>query len=208
MDEMEENGVVPNEVTYGVMIEAFCKEKKSGEALNLFDDMLERKYIPSSSLCCKVTDVLCQEGKVDEGCYLWKKMLKNDCLPDNALLSTLIHWLCKEGKIWEARKMFDEIEKGSVPSLLTGFVRLGMRWRELGFWRKCWIKAANKVTYNILIEGIQGRGKEGEVEKVVSMAMSSGRVNKSSWDLFLTKIVDKLDSGVDVLDQLLEESAV
>ena len=54
---MEENGVVPNEVTFGVMIESFYKEKESREALNLFDDILERKYIPSSSLYCKVIDV-------------------------------------------------------------------------------------------------------------------------------------------------------
>ncbi|XVF33117.1 hypothetical protein REPUB_Repub17cG0140800 [Reevesia pubescens] len=250
MDEMEENGVFPNEVTYGVMIEAFCKEKKSGEALNLFDDMLQRKYIPSSSLCCKVIDVLCAKGKVDEGCYLWKKMLKNDCLPDNAILSTLIHWLCKEGKVWEARKMFDEFEKGSVPSLLTyntlingmcergelseagklwddmvekgcnpnvftynmlikGFCKIGNEMEGIRVLEEMLDKGClpNKATYNILIEGFQGVGKQGEVEKVVLAAMSSGRVDRSSWDLFLTKIVGKLDSGVDVLDQLLSESA-
>ncbi|XP_007051476.2 PREDICTED: pentatricopeptide repeat-containing protein At5g16420, mitochondrial [Theobroma cacao] len=249
MDEMEENGVVPNEVTYGVMIEAFCKEKKSGEALNLFDEMLERKYIPSSSLCCKVIDVLCDEGKVEEGCYLWKKMLKNDCLPDNAILSTLIHWLCKKGKVWEARKMFDEFEKGSVPSLLTyntlingmcergelneagklwddmvekgcnpnvftynmlikGFCKMGNVMEGIRILEEMLDKGCfpNKVTYSVLIEGLQDMGKEGEVGKVVSMAMSRGRVDGSSWDLFLTKIVGKLDSGVHVLDQLLLES--
>ncbi|PPD77404.1 hypothetical protein GOBAR_DD25667 [Gossypium barbadense] len=249
MDEMEENGVAPNEVTYGVMIEAFCKEKKSGEALNMFDDMLQRKYIPSSSLSCKVIDLLCEEGRVEEGCYLWKKMLKNDCLPDNAILSTLIHWLCKEGKVWEARKIFDEFEKGSVPSLLTyntlingmcekgelseagklwddmvekgcnpnvftynilikGFCKIGNATEGIRILEEMLDKGClpNKATYNILIEVLQGMGKEGEVEKVVSMAMSSGRVDRSSWDLFLTKIVGKLNNGVDLLHQLLESA--
>ncbi|KAE8660525.1 Pentatricopeptide repeat-containing protein [Hibiscus syriacus] len=250
MDEMEENGVDPNEVTYGVMIQAFCKEKKSGEALNLFNDMLQKKYIPSSSLSCKVIDLLCEEGKVEEGCYLWKKMLKNDCLPDNAILSTLIHWLCKEGKVWEARKIFDEFEKGSVPSLLTyntlingmcekgelseagklwddmvekgcnpnvftynilitGFCKIGNTMEGVRILEEMLDKGClpNKATYNILIEGLQDMGKEGEVGKVVSIAMSSGGVDPSSWDLFLTKIVGKLDDGVDFLDQLLLESA-
>ncbi|KAJ4965626.1 hypothetical protein NE237_017475 [Protea cynaroides] len=55
-----------SDFTYGVMIEAYCKERKSGEALNLLDDMLENKFIPSSALCCKVIDVLREEEKVQD----------------------------------------------------------------------------------------------------------------------------------------------
>ncbi|XP_040361951.1 pentatricopeptide repeat-containing protein At5g16420, mitochondrial-like [Rosa chinensis] len=43
MDELEDNGVGANEVTYGVMIEAYCKEKKSGEAVNLLNDVVEER---------------------------------------------------------------------------------------------------------------------------------------------------------------------
>ncbi|KAL6566012.1 hypothetical protein OROHE_005067 [Orobanche hederae] len=132
MDEMEENGVEPNDITYSVVIEALCKEKKSGEAVNMVSDMLDKKYVPSPALCCRVIDVLCREGKVDEACGLWKLLLLKNCTPDNAILSTLVHWLCKEGKVWEARKLFDEFEKGSIPSVLT---------------------------YNMLIEGMCGKGE-------------------------------------------------
>lgn len=37
-------------VTYGVVIEAYCKGKKSGEVLNFLDDTLRKKYIPNSAL--------------------------------------------------------------------------------------------------------------------------------------------------------------
>ncbi|KAJ6888057.1 hypothetical protein NC652_029160 [Populus alba x Populus x berolinensis] len=105
MDNMEYNGVEPNEVTYGVMIEAYCKEKKSGEARNLIDDMLDKKFLPSSTLCCK----------------------------------------------------------------------------ELRM--------------------------EGDVDKVVSMAMASREVDADSWDLILHKNVGDLDCGTGALDRLLMESA-
>ncbi|GAB2286720.1 hypothetical protein Dimus_021115, partial [Dionaea muscipula] len=47
---MEDNGIKPNEVTYGVMIEAYCKEKRTREMLNSLGDMLEKKYVPKSAM--------------------------------------------------------------------------------------------------------------------------------------------------------------
>ncbi|CAK7324107.1 unnamed protein product [Dovyalis caffra] len=250
MDDMEYNGVEPNEVTYSVMIEAYCKEKKSGEACNLIDDMLDKKFLPSSTLCCKVIDVLCEDGKVEDACNLWKRMLKKNCLPDNAIMSTLIHWLCKEGKVGEARKLFDEFERGTAPSLLTyntliagmcergelneagrlwddmvekrrrpnaftynmlikgftnvGNVKEGVRVLEEMLANGC---LPNKSTYTLLIDGLQDLGMEGDMDKVLSMAMASRVVDADSWDLFLHKIVGSLDCGTGALDRLLTEDA-
>ncbi|KAK4379169.1 hypothetical protein RND71_001031 [Anisodus tanguticus] len=171
MDEMEENGVGPNEVTYGIMIEAFCKEKKSGEAVNLLNDMLDNRYVPSPTLFSKVIDVLCEEGKVEEACYLWKKLLVKNCTPDNAISSTLIHWLCKKGRIREARKLFDEFEKSSSPSVLTyNMLIAGMCERgELHEAGRLWDDRVDKgcipnaFTYNMLIKGFckVGNAREG-----------------------------------------------
>ncbi|XP_021911782.1 pentatricopeptide repeat-containing protein At5g16420, mitochondrial [Carica papaya] len=250
MDDMEENGVEPNEVTYGVMIEALCKEKKSGEACNMMNDMLEKKCIPSSTLCCKVIDALCEDGKVEDACGLWRRMLKKNCMPDNAILSSLIHWLCKEGDVWEARKLFDEFEKSSIPSLLTyntliagmcergELSEAGKLWDDMvekscapnaftynmfikGFCKIGNVKEGIKIleemldkgcipdkwTYSLLIDGLCKLGKEGDVTKVISLAMSSRQVDRESWNLFFTKAVGKLDTGVGIFDELLLEHA-
>ncbi|KAJ6748847.1 hypothetical protein OIU79_029850 [Salix purpurea] len=250
MDNMEYNGMEPNEITYGVMIDAYCKEKRSGEARNLIDDMLDKKFLPSSTLCCKVIDVLCEDGKVENACHLWKRMLDKNCLPDNAIMSTLIHWLCKEGKVWEARKLFDEFERSTIPSLMTYNTLIagmcergelneaGRLWDDMvekrrrpnaftynmlikGFTKAGNVKEGirileemldngclpNKSTYTLLIEGLQELGMEGDVDKVVSMAMASIEVDADSWDLFLHKIVGNLDCGTGALDRLLMENA-
>ncbi|KAJ8748458.1 hypothetical protein K2173_003353 [Erythroxylum novogranatense] len=249
MDNMEEYSVEPNDVTYGVMIEAYCKAKKSGEACNLLDDMLDKNYIPNSALCCKVIDVLCEQDKVDDACDLWKRMLKKNCMPDNAITSTLIHWLCKEGKAWEARKLFDEFEHGSIPSLLTyntliagmceqgELNEVGKLWDDMvekgctpnAFTYNVLIKgfsnvgkakegirileemletgcSPNRLTYSVLIEGLQESEIKGEVDKIVSMAITRGGVC-GSWDLFLSKVVCNLDRGMRTLDKLLKENA-
>ncbi|CBI39576.3 pentatricopeptide repeat-containing protein At5g16420, mitochondrial isoform X1 [Vitis vinifera] len=194
MDEMEENRVEPNDVTYGVIIEAYCKEKKSGEVLNLLDDMLEKKYIPSSALCCRVIDMLCEEGKVEVACELWKKLLKKNCTPDNAITSTLIHWLCKEGKVWEARKLFDEFEKGSIPSTLTynaliaGMCEGGELPEAARLWDNMVEKGCvpNAFTYNMLIKGFCKVGNAREGIRVMEEMLDNGCLpNKATYAILL-----------------------
>ncbi|KAH0875635.1 hypothetical protein HID58_072997 [Brassica napus] len=146
-----------------------------------------------------------------------KKMLKNNCMPDNALLSTLIHWLCRDGRVTEARKLLDEFEKGSIPSLLTyntlisGMCEKGELTEAGRLWddmveRKC---KPNAFTYNVLIEGLckMGNVKEGKEEdgvKIVSMAVKSGKVDRECWELFLRKFAGELDKGEVVLKELLQ----
>ncbi|CAL5407308.1 unnamed protein product [Camellia sinensis] len=228
MDDMDENGVEPNDVTYGIMIEAYCKEKKPVEALNLLNDMLKKKYVPSLALCCRVIDALFEEGKVENACDLWNNLLKNNCTPDNAISSTLIHWLCKEGKIWEARKLFSEFERGSIPSVLTyntliagmcvrgelreagrevgfckvGYPREGIRVLEEMLEKGC---LPNKSTYSILTEGLCDLGMEADVTTVLSMAAASVEIDTDSWGVFIGKVARNLDSRGSMLDKILLE---
>jgi pentatricopeptide repeat protein len=68
-------------------------------------------------LAAKVADVLCQNGKAEEAYQMWRWIVKKNMPPDNMI--TLIYWLWKSGMVQEARKLFDELEKGFKPSLLT-----------------------------------------------------------------------------------------
>nr|XP_017234887.1 PREDICTED: pentatricopeptide repeat-containing protein At5g16420, mitochondrial-like isoform X1 [Daucus carota subsp. sativus]XP_017234888.1 PREDICTED: pentatricopeptide repeat-containing protein At5g16420, mitochondrial-like isoform X1 [Daucus carota subsp. sativus]XP_017234889.1 PREDICTED: pentatricopeptide repeat-containing protein At5g16420, mitochondrial-like isoform X1 [Daucus carota subsp. sativus] len=199
MDEMEENGIEPNDVTYGVMIEAFCLNKKSGEAVNLLQDMLEKKYVPDSVLCCKLIDLLCEEGKVEDACDLWKKLLRKNVTPDNAISSTLIYWLCKDDNIVEAKKLFDEFEKSSFPSVLTyntliaGMCEKGELCEAGRLWDDMVEKGCtpNSFTYNMLIKGFCKVGKAKDGIKILEEMLDKGCFpNRSTYSILVEGLYD------------------
>ncbi|KAL4204163.1 hypothetical protein AMTRI_Chr01g130780 [Amborella trichopoda] len=109
INDMEENGVLPNDVTYGVVI------GKWGKALILLNEILEKKFMPCPTLYSKIVDLLGQEGN----------LLKRNCTAYNTIYSTLIYWLFKvsnlkrQGSFSMSLKKDDMLEKGCIPNVFT-----------------------------------------------------------------------------------------
>ena len=92
--------------------------------------------------------------------------------------------------------------------LIEGFCKIekakeGIRILDEMFENSC---LPNKSTYAMLMEGLCDSGEEAEINRLISMAMSSGHADSDSWDLVLTKVVCDLDSGESVLNRILQEN--
>ncbi|KAL4191805.1 hypothetical protein AMTRI_Chr06g190900 [Amborella trichopoda] len=190
MDDMEDNRVLPNDVTYGVVIASYYKEGRSGEALSLLNEMLEKKFILCPTLCCKIVDLLCQEGKVDEACVLWKKLLKRNCTPDNG------------GKLRQARKLFDEFEKGFLPSILTYNTLISAMCEngELQDAGRLWVDMLENGWFSItgresegfrVLEDMLTKGGKDDIMKLLVATTSRGfLLDLDSWGSFVDKVIN------------------
>ncbi|GER47869.1 pentatricopeptide repeat-containing family protein [Striga asiatica] len=130
--EMVRRGFVPNNVTYSIRIDAFCKKGHFGDSLRLLDEM-ERKgcgptletmttLIHGAGLCRNVTKA--KNLFFDE---IPKRNLKADTGAYNALLSSFI----RSRDLCSAVKLMDEMEKEKIEhddvtyhSMFSGFIRV------------------------------------------------------------------------------------
>ncbi|EEF39010.1 pentatricopeptide repeat-containing protein At5g16420, mitochondrial [Ricinus communis] len=215
LDDMLERQYVPSSALCCKVIDVLCEAGKIEEACELWKRMLKKNCMPDNAIMSTLIHWLCKEGKVWEARKLFGEF-ERGAIPSLLTYNTLIAGMCEKGELSEAGKLWDDMmEKGYKPNaftynmLIKGFSKIGnakegIRILEEMLDNRC---MPNKSTYAILIEELCKMGMEGEVDKVVSMAMASGGVDSDSWDLFLNKAVGNLDRGSKALDSFFKENA-
>jgi pentatricopeptide repeat protein len=142
-------------------------------------------------------------------------MEKKNVPPDNMVTSTLIYWLCKNGMVREARNLFDELERGFKPSLLTynSLISGLCENEELQEAGRVWDDMVergyepNAMTYEALIKGLCKTGKPNEGATVFEEMVSRGCKPSS---LLFQVLVDSLSEPrhEDTIRKILETAAL
>lgn len=215
LDDMLEKKYVPSSALCCKVIDVLCEDGKVEEACDLWKRMLEKNCTPDNAITSTLIHWLCKEGKVWEARKLFGEFERGS-IPSLLTYNTLIAGMCERGELSEAGRLWDDMmEKGCKPNAFTynmlikgistiGNAKEGIRILEEMLDKGC---TPNKSTYALLIEELRAKGMEGEVDKVVSMAMASGRIDRDSWKLFLDKVIGNLDRGTDALNGLLVENS-
>ncbi|XP_044492436.1 pentatricopeptide repeat-containing protein At5g16420, mitochondrial [Mangifera indica] len=215
LDDMLERKYVPSSSLCCKVIDLLCEEGKVEDACDLWRRLLKKNCMPDNAISSSLIHWLCKDGKISEAKKLFDEFERGS-IPSLLTYNTLIAGLCESGELTEAGRLWDDmVEKGHEPNaftynmLIKGFCKIGnakegIRILEEMLDKKC---LPNKSTFSLLIEGLFESEKEGEVSKVLSMAMASGGLDCDSWDFFLTRIIGTLDNGSYTLDRLLVENA-
>ncbi|GAB4844531.1 hypothetical protein Ancab_037910 [Ancistrocladus abbreviatus] len=165
MKEMKERCILPNVVTFGIVINQLCKSRRIDEALEVLEKMKSGEngvlVEPDVVIYNTLIDGLCKIGRQEEAFALLERMNSGvQCVPNTVTYNCLIDGFCKVGELDKACELFDVIsEKGVKPNVITvntlvdGMCRSGRISSALEFFHKMKDMGleGNAVTYTSLI---------------------------------------------------------
>ncbi|CAA7409343.1 unnamed protein product [Spirodela intermedia] len=120
MEEMEEKGIVPDDVTYHTALwglTAGAAAAAAGdEVCGLYRRMVEKNFVPATRTVVALMKFFCENRRVDFGLSLWRYLVGKGCCPHGHALDLLVTALCCRGRVEEACSCFKEVvERGRRP---------------------------------------------------------------------------------------------
>ncbi|GMH22448.1 hypothetical protein Nepgr_024291 [Nepenthes gracilis] len=165
MKEMKEKGIIPNVVTFGIVINHLCKSRRLDQAQEVLEKMRDGEdgvsVKPDVVIYNTLIDGLCKIGRQEEGLTLIDRMRSDDhCEPNTITYNCLIDGFCKAGELDRAHELFIAMNGSGVQpnvitinSLVDGMCRHGRISSAIEFFNKMKDKGleGNEVTYTTLI---------------------------------------------------------
>ncbi|GAB4850556.1 hypothetical protein Ancab_029865 [Ancistrocladus abbreviatus] len=118
--EMSKCCIVPDAISYTLMISCFSRVGNLFDSLRLYDDMKKRDWIPNLEVFNSLIYVLARENCVNEALRILKKIKETGLLPDSNSYNSLIGPLSEAKKFDEARSVLAAmIEDNISPTIET-----------------------------------------------------------------------------------------
>ncbi|ERM93603.1 pentatricopeptide repeat-containing protein At5g47360 [Amborella trichopoda] len=191
--EMLELGLIPDAITYTILIKGFCKSNRFEEARQLLVDMQGRGCPSTVCIYSTIIDAFCKAGKIELAMEIFREMeeRENGCTPNVVTYTSLIQSFCENGRTQEALSLLNTmVDNGCMP---------------------------NRVTLSTIVAGLCKKGRMDEAYKAFDGLVQRGCfLGREKWfysSLFLSllrtkntvdaeKLMKKMLGGVIVLDEL------
>jgi len=112
-EEMLNNGISPNQSTYGAVLEAYCRGSYKDEALSVYKEMKEKGIGINRVLYNMLLKMCADVGYVDEAVEIFKDMKHSEtCHPDSVTYSSLVNMYSCTGNFSEGEDMLNEMIGG------------------------------------------------------------------------------------------------
>ncbi|XP_060198150.1 pentatricopeptide repeat-containing protein At1g79540 [Lycium barbarum] len=170
-------GVVPNIVTYNILINGLCKSGKINGAFKLFEELQVKGHFPDSITYGTLIDGLQRVDREEEAFKLLDQMSKNGCMPKAEVYKSLMTWSCRRGQISIAFSLWlkylrnqavrdgevlglieKHLEKGDLEKVVRGLLEMDLKLEDF-----------DSSPYNIWLIGMCQARKPGEALKIFSL---------------------------------------
>ncbi|CAN4083442.1 unnamed protein product [Withania somnifera] len=170
-------GVVPNIVTYNILINGLCKAGKINGAFKLFQELQVKGHFPDSITYGTLIDGLQRVDREEEAFKLLDQMSKNGCKPSAEVYKSIMTWSCRRGQtsiavsLWlkylrnqavrdgEAIGLIEKhLLKGDLEKVVRGLLEMDLKLEDF-----------DSSPYNIWLIGMCQERKPGEALKIFSL---------------------------------------
>ncbi|KAL7618275.1 hypothetical protein Lser_V15G02036 [Lactuca serriola] len=117
--ELMRNGMIPDVLTYAILMKDICRNGCLKEAWNVIEEMKEAGVEPNALIYSMYINGLCRKGKTDLAFQLVKNLRKSNKPVDVLAYSCVILGFLKESKLQDAEDVFLDMKlRGVVPDAL------------------------------------------------------------------------------------------
>ncbi|KAJ9690169.1 hypothetical protein PVL29_012695 [Vitis rotundifolia] len=125
-------GIVPDVVSYNIIVNAFCEMGSLDSALSVLDEMEKVGLEPDLITFNTLLNAFYQNGSYADGEKIWDLMKKNNVAPNVRSYNAKLRGLISENRMSEAVELIDEMKTSGIKpdvftlsSLMKGFCNSG-----------------------------------------------------------------------------------
>ncbi|KAJ8441919.1 hypothetical protein Cgig2_020064 [Carnegiea gigantea] len=189
-DEMMQKGILPDTVTYNVLINGLNKQARTKEAKRLLLKLFYEDSVPSSITYDKLIEScshiefksgvallkgFCMKGLMNEADRVFESMLQTNHKPTEAVYNILIHGHSKCGNLHKAYKLYKEmVHSGFIPhtvmviALIKALFREEMN-KELGEVLEDVLRSCKLTDAELAKALVEVNNKEGNMDAVFNV---------------------------------------
>ncbi|XP_062223458.1 putative pentatricopeptide repeat-containing protein At5g43820 [Phragmites australis] len=214
---MQEDGLVPDEVSHCHLIEALGRAGRVEEALRVFENMVHEGYGQTTTAYNAIIFNFVSIGDLDRCIKYYKDMVDKNCPPNIDTYLKMIIAFLKERRVADALQMFDDmLARGILPNtgVITSFIEplctFGPPHAALMIYKKS-RKAGCIISlkaYKLLLERHAKFGKSGIVLKIWEEMQGCGYPSdKEIYEFIVNGLcnVGKVDAAVSVVEGSLRK---
>nr|AYM00921.1 pentatricopeptide repeat protein [Salvia miltiorrhiza] len=213
VNEMSNSNISLNVITFSILIDAYCKERKMEEAEDLLEIMKQRNVCPTVVTYNTLIDGYCLRGKLTKHKVL-DSMVDKGLKPNIVTYNCLLNGYCRKGRIDEAWLHFLEVPcKGLEHDTITYTTMIHGLFSKRRFsegWKLFKDMEARRVcpdiyTYSTLLDGLCMNGETDEALSFLHMIEGKGVTpDRVTYGVVINGLCKngKLDVARDLFNQL------
>nr|GMD88237.1 pentatricopeptide repeat-containing protein At3g07290, mitochondrial [Ipomoea batatas] len=183
LEKIISNGLWPNEVTYNILMDGFCKASQLSAAFRILQSMKLAGIEPDGFTYTMLIDELCKDGKLEQASGFFGLMLKKGIAPDEVTLTALINGYCRAGKIRDSFIIFDRMISSrflTSPHAFNSFLDALIKQVKLAEGNSIFAKMLkygfipSVVTYTILVSALCRAGNISSSLKIIDVMKQDG----------------------------------